>query len=456
MESPTNQTTKGGLMDSILHKIVMKCNRNLEINFDGGSLSSDSGLMLFMEFIKMLRLEDILIRCFTTGADTARQIHTDAENLLQHIYMVLASYFRDDDSDPLAKEPILKMCVGAKRLASQPTMSRFFSRMTEETACQFWEIMRELRKTVYKLEGIPTEILLDLDTTLMPTYGAQEGASYNHHYGSNGYHPLLCYDGFTGDLLRGWLRDGAKYCSKGAAELLKPLIRELKEDAVGVNLLARGDSGFATPELYDLFEDEGIGYIIRLKANSTLYNKAKALEKKLFKHAKHDLLSPQKVYGQFYYQADSWREPRMVKVKIEKPAGTFERQYMFIVTNMQLTAEFIVSTYCKRGNVENFIKECKEGFGMRTASSKTRAANANRMQANLMTYNIFNYFRRLALPQSMRSDRIDTVRFKLVKIASRVVSHAGKTEIRLCGHCVHKDEFIETFNNIRDLIPKAA
>ena len=443
-------------MDSILQKIVLKCNKNLEINFEGGSLSSDSGLLLFMQFIQALGLEGILTRCFSTSTNAANQIHSDVENLLQHLYMVLASYFRDDDSDPLALEPVLKMCVGTRRLASQPTMSRFFSRMTEETVEQFWAIMRELRKAVYLLEGIPNQILLDLDTTLIATFGLQEGASYNHHYGSNGYHPLLCYDGFTGDLLRGWLRDGAKYCSKGAAALLAPLIRELKEDAVGVNLFARGDSGFATPELYDLFEDEGVGYFIRLKANPTLYKKAKTLEMKLFRHTKYDLISYAAVYGQFYYQADSWRAPRMVKVKIEKPAGTFDHRFTFIVTNLPMSAEYVVSTYCERGKMENFIKECKDGFGVRTASSKSRSTNANRMQANLMAYNVFNYFRRLALPKSMASDRIDTVRFKLVKVASRVISHACKTEIRMCSHCVHKNEFIETFNNIQEIILRAA
>lgn len=438
-------------MESIIQKIRLFFNDKIEINFDGGNLSSDSGLLLFMQFIQALNLDDILTRFFSNPASAANQVHSDVENLLQHLYMVFAAYFKDDDSDPLAFEPVLKMCIGTKRLASQPTMSRFFSRMSEETVDEFWKVMRELRKTIYRIEGLPNQILLDLDTTLIPTFGKQEGASYNNHYASNGYHPLLCFDGFTGDLLRGWLRDGAQYCSKGAADLLKPLIKELKEDAFGVNLFARGDSGFATPELYDLFEDEGVGYFIRLKVNSVLRKKAKPFDMKLFGHVKYNMVDYACVYGQFYYQASTWRHPRKVMVKIEKPAGTFEHVYTFIVTNVPVSAEYAIATYCGRGKMENFIKECKDGFGMRTASSKTRETNANRMQANLLAYSIFNYFRRLALPESMRSDRIETVRFKLVKIAARVISHAGKIEVRLCSHCPNRNGFIDTFRNIQEL-----
>ena len=51
------------------------------------------------------------------------------------------------------------------------------------------------------------------DSTLLPTYGNQESAAFNYHYQANGYHPLLCFDGMTGNLLKAELRPGAMYCS---------------------------------------------------------------------------------------------------------------------------------------------------------------------------------------------------------------------------------------------------
>ena len=47
--------------------------------------------------------------------------------------------------------------------------------------------------------------------------------------------------------------------------------------------------------------------------------------------------------------------------------------------------------------------------------------NANRVQIHALAYNLFNWFRRIALPISMRKQRVDTIRLKLLKIAARVV-----------------------------------
>ena len=74
---------------------------------------------------------------------------------------------------------------------------------------------------------------------------------------------------------------------------------------------------------------------------------------------------------------------------------------------------------CKRGLMENFIKESKSGFDFASVSSHTRMVNANRLQVHALAYNIFNWFRRLVLSVNMRKQRIDTVRLKLLKIAAK-------------------------------------
>ena len=58
-----------------------------------------------------------------------------------------------------------------------------------------------------------------------------------------------------------------------------------------------------------------------------------------------------------------------------------------------------------RGKMENFIKEGKEGFGFCAVSSSTKVVNANRLQLHTLAYNLFNWFRRLALAAKMRKLR---------------------------------------------------
>ena len=82
--------------------------------------------------------------------------------------------------------------------------------MDEDTLNQFLAINRVLRKKIYGIQ-MPQAVILDLDSTLLYAYGRQEGRAFNFHYQSNGYHPLVCYDGMTGDLIKIQLRDGTQY-----------------------------------------------------------------------------------------------------------------------------------------------------------------------------------------------------------------------------------------------------
>lgn len=54
-------------------------------------------------------------------------------------------------------------------------------------------------------------MILDLDSTHFDTYGNQEKTGFNYHYMSTGYHPLLMFDGLTGDMLKAKLRSGNVY-----------------------------------------------------------------------------------------------------------------------------------------------------------------------------------------------------------------------------------------------------
>ena len=331
---------------SIVNTFSLQSNRQIKINFDGGDLSSDAGLLLIKEFISKLGIERLLNRSFKTNDSAVFRYHTDRDNLLQMIYMIMAGYFEDDASDELTKDPI------------------FFNRMDEDTLKQFQEISQILRKRIYSIQ-MPQAVILDLDSTLLAAYGKQEGRAFNFHYRSNGYHPLVCYDGITGDLIKIQLRDGAAYSCTGVTDFLQPILDEYLNDYPTIHLLLRGDSGFATPDLYKQCEENGTSYVIRLK--------------------------------------------------------------------------------------ENFIKESKSGFDFSAVSSHNRIVNANRVQVHALAYNIFNWFRRLVLSAKMRKQRIDTVRLKLLKIATKVVHSARYITFKLCSSCPYKEEFYDTLSAIGKL-----
>lgn len=437
---------------AIINGIALESNKKIRINFEGGDLSSDSGLLLLKEFYHKFGVDCLVKRVFHTTDVGHTRVHKDHENLLQMLYQITAAYFQDDHADALRHDPAITAAVGKDALASQPTLSRFHNRMDEATLAQLEEIQRILRTRAYSVER-PQHVLFDLDSTLLATYGKQENAAFNYHYQANGYHPLLCFDGMTGDLLKVELRPGAMYCSNGAAAFMKPLLEEYQLKYPDIALFLRGDSGFATDELYALCESNSTSYAIRLKENAVLKKLSKELESELEDQTRDNIVSHATVYGEFQYKAKSWDYPRRVVCKIEKPYGQMFHLCTFIVTNMDSSPEDIVRFYCKRGKMENFIKECKSGFDMAYVSSSSQIVNANRVQIHALAYNLFHWMRRLTLPESLKHDRIDTLRLKLLKIASRVIRSARYVVFKLCSNCPYQSEFCQTLCNIWNMTP---
>jgi len=450
MYSTKNTINKGETPMSSLANLHLQS--NTKINFNGGNLSSDAGLLLFYQFIEKLEVPLLFKRCFKT-TDKARRQHLDDQILLQKIYQTCAGYFTDDVSDELSNDPVFTTCLGKSRLASQPTISRFGSRLDEITLEQLHKITCDLRKRIYSIAH-PPRVLLDLDSTLLPTYGKQEGEAFNYHYSAHGYHPLVCYDGFTGDLLKIELRKGSTYSSTGVQNFLQPLLDEYLSQYPDIQLFLRGDSGFATPELYTQAESNGCSYAIRLKGNRLLQEKAFHLEEEVTAKV---ALHPDRfieLYGEFSYQAGSWDYSRRVICKIEKRPEELFVRHTFIVTNMALSPQEIVKFYCNRGRMENFIKESKNEFGFSAMSSHSMLVNSNRLQICMLAYNLFNWFRRLCLPEKMKKFRADTIRLKLLKIAGKLVNSARSITFKLCSNCPYIREFYETFTNIERLTPK--
>lgn len=431
----------------------LECNRQFKINFDGGDLSSDAGLLLIKEFVCKMGFVKILKSMFQTNDKASFRFHKDDENLWQEIYQILSGYFEDDCADELTNDPVFTAILEKKALASQPTISRFMNRLDEDTLNQFYALTRRFRKVIYSVKR-PEMILLDVDSTLLNTYGKQEGEGFNFHYQNHGYHPLVAYDGMTGDLLKIQLRNGTDYSRTGIVEFLQPLLDEFGEDYPDIPLLLRADSGFTKPDLYEQCETNGVSYVVRLKENHILRECASSIEEELFEKTKNDPISYAVAYGEFFYQASSWKYPRRVVCKVGKPTEQLVHMYTFIVTNRNASPEQLIRFYCKRGSMENFIKEGKNGFDFGAVSSSSKIVNANRLQIHALAYNIFNWFKRLALSAKMRKQQIDTIRLKLLKIAVKVVHSARYITFKLCSSCPYKNEFYETLNHIKELHPK--
>ena len=144
---------------SIITTTSLESNKHVKINFKGGDLSSDAGLLLIREFAAKTGLISLVKRIFKTDGNIGRT-HTDADNLLQMIFQIIAAYFEDDCADELTKDPVFLEILRKESLASQPTLSRFWNRMDESSLHQLDQICQTMRDTVYAIRH-PEMMLFD-------------------------------------------------------------------------------------------------------------------------------------------------------------------------------------------------------------------------------------------------------------------------------------------------------
>jgi len=381
---------RGSPMDTLQENVV-KFNNNLIVAHDGGRLSSDSGLVLVDELMDAFQFTQHAKDNVTFEEDRKYWTHTNHKILEQFVFQIIAGYKADSSANILQFDPVLQTFSPDEPLASQSSLSRFFDRFTEGTVNNLQSLNQILIDQARTVRN-DTEMIIDLDSTHSDTFGHQEQTDYNAHYQTNGYHPLVAFDGLTGDFLKAKLRSGNQYTSSGVKEFLDPLLEHYNQAIPTTDILVRGDSGFATPDLYELCEDHESHYVIRLKHNNNLYRLA---EQFVFFDDNHSWDEDEVYYHSVSYQAKSWSKPRRVAIRSTRKVGEMVFDHAFIVTNLSrnLPPKTVFDIYKKRGTMENYIKEAKNSFYFDKTDSPRFIENSGRMMISLIAYNIVNFLR---------------------------------------------------------------
>jgi hypothetical protein len=292
-----------------------------------------------------------------------------------------------------------------------------------------------------------TAIVLDMDSSVSETPGAQEGSAYNGHFGCTCYHPLFVFNQF-GDLERCTLRPGNVHSADDWKNVFKPVVVRYRGKVSRIYF--RADAAFAMPAVYEFLEAERIKYAIRLPANQVLQDRIGYLLKRPVGRPPNEV---RRLYANFAYQAGSWIKPRRVIAKVEWHPGELYPRVGFIVTNMSRPAERVVAFYNKRGTCEQWIKEGKGAIKWTRLSCRTFAANAVRLQLHALAYNLGNFLRTLATPEPIKDWSLTSLKEKLIKIGAKVVSHGRYVVFQMAEVAIPRNLFADILRLIVELRP---
>jgi hypothetical protein len=368
----------------------------LEAAFDGGRLTSDGGLTWLAEVDKELGVCQAMAKHIPEWR-SRRGRHSMLSLLKQRVYQIACGYEDQNDSDFLRSDPLLKLVCGAlpesgEDLASQPTICRMENAVTNRACYQMARALAELYIAQRGKDGAPQKIVLDFDATDDPTHGDQEESYYHGYFEEHIYHPLLVFDGDTGQLISALLRAGNTHASRSTVALLKRLVGLLRSAWPGVEVELRADAGFAVPAVYDYCEAEGIRYTIALITNSRLKELASSLLEEAEHRYEHERGRKVRLLSEGHYQARSWQIERRVVYKAEvMEEGTNTR---FVVTNKPDEPDELYAHYTERGETENRIKDLKVALKADRLSCQRFVANQFRLLLHAAAYWLMDTLRK--------------------------------------------------------------
>ncbi len=418
--------------------------KTVELDFNGGDLSSDTGLILLRQIEQKIgiikRIADVL-------PDDRHQsyIHHDLWHLLsQRVFQIAAGYEDGNDCDSLRRDPILKMACDKMPqsdapLASQPTMSRFENSLDSKDLYKIADAI--VAHFISSYDKPPKAILLDLDDTDDPTHGQQQLSLFNNWYHEYCYQPMHIYEGQSGKLVASILRPGKRPSGKEIVMILKRIVSRLRLAWPNVEIVIRGDSHYSSAAVYDYCDQHNIKFILGLTGYKSLLKKVTDVcrqAEELYRIKN----TPIKLYSEFDYKASSWAATQRVIAKVEyNDNGSNVR---FIITNFETTSrKWLYETgYCGRGAMELMIKEHKNHLFSDRLSCSTFAANQFRLFLYSMTYILMHATRDTMLSDtSYARSQFDTIRLRFIKISARVIEMTTKIKIHVAGSYPMKDEF---------------
>jgi hypothetical protein len=424
--------------------------RRLKLEFNGSKITSDGGFLAYRELDDALGLTLVAGKVFHDSRSGKNGWHGMTGQFRQSVFGRLGGYEDVNDADRLGRDPAMRWIVGGKAIARQAASSSQMGRFETEllaTDANF--------ETLSDMNGVwidkvhdrhrPKIIILDMDSSVSPTHGEQEGSAYNGHFACTCYHPLFLFNQF-GDLERCSLRPGNVHSADSWRDVLEPVVARYR----GRNLCRyfRGDAAFASPDIYGFLEAEGFLYTIRLPKNQILQDSiAHLLSRPVGRPPNH----VRRYYASFSYQAGSWDRKRRVVAKVEWHPGELVPRVGFIVTNLSRPSARVVKFYNHRGTAEQWIKEGKYAIKWTRLSCRKFRNNEVRLQLHALAYNLGNFMRTLALPREVAHWSLTTLREKLVKIGAKVVRHGRYVTFQLAEVAVSRDLFEKILALIGDL-----
>jgi hypothetical protein len=233
-----------------------------ELRFEDQRLTSHAGLVLLQALFRRIGLHDQLQRCFA-HLSKGLIVGLPKVTMIPVVHLMLG-YRRLRDLDRYRDDPLVKRCLGLRRLPHVSTMSRALMRADRIAVAKVQQLNRNLVLSLLQRESL-ARVTLDFDGSVISSGRYAEGLAVGYNAkkkGQRSYYPLFATVAQTGQVLDVLHRSGNVHDSHGALTFMRDCIEALRERLPGVTVESRKDPAF--------FSDEIVGFLGRAGVEFTI------------------------------------------------------------------------------------------------------------------------------------------------------------------------------------------
>jgi hypothetical protein len=408
----------------------------LDVAFDDERLVADAGLILPATLAHHLGLRDLAARLAHLGRAPGRA--NVGDKLLTLVMSALAGGDHIDHANALRAGDTGR--VLGFRVKAPSTLGTFLRSFRWGHVRQLDAVSRELLARAWSAGAGPGDdpLTIDLDSTVCETYGLRkEGALHHAYSGVRGYHPLLAVAAGTGDVLMARLREGRANSGRSAGHFLRETVGRVRGAGAGGQLTMRADSGFYSHSVVAMCRGLGVRFSITARQRKGLRALIEAIPEEAWVPIPYWLEGgadvAETVYTPFKGEKDA-APVRLIVRRVRPTPGsqlalfTLYDHHPFI-TDRDGDMLALEADHRRHAEVENAIRDLKEGAGLAHLPSGRFAANGAWLAIAVMAHNLARWTTRIGLGEGVLTTR--TVRRRYLGLPGRLTRSARRVTLHL-------------------------
>lgn len=407
------------------------------------SLTGVGGLVAFGQFTRHQGVEQELRERFGTLKSGGAVVYPMPEQMRLLLDLAVAGEERVFALEALAADRLFVHLAGGM-LPSLDTVYRDLQRFDAPALGSLESMMAE--RGLEAIADSSQHVHVDLDTTVEPLFGFQEGAlpGPNPRYrGRNSYHPMLAVIAETGTCIGAELRPGDRSFGDADVPTVMQWLGRLRASLSAQTLITlRMDAAGDCTALLESLHAASVRFVVKLRWNDVLLGHALAHQR--WNITKRDAFDkPTERVAMLPFAREQWRKHqlpfRVIALRsTERRSGQQLRIWddpdesvQFYVTNDWFTpSEEIPFEYDGRAEIEPVIRDLKHALGLGKVPSASFDANHAMFLIKLLAHNLLRRFVAKTAPR-IAHWRTPWIRRALIARPGRLLRSGRQWTLRL-------------------------